>query len=129
MRIYLDTAPVIYSVEHIAPYHITVDSRLQAAGAQLFASELTRLECRVKPVKDANVELLAEYDAFLREAVDEIVGLSTAVMERATHIRASYGFRTPDSIHLAAALEAACEVFFTNDHHLNRFTEVVVETV
>jgi hypothetical protein len=32
MRIYLDAAPVIYTVEQVAPYAAAVDSRLSSSG-------------------------------------------------------------------------------------------------
>jgi predicted nucleic acid-binding protein len=46
-----------------------------------------------------------------------------------TYIRAHYGFKTPDAIHLAAAVVAGCEVFLTNDHRLDRFSDLTVEIV
>jgi len=54
MRIYLDTAPVIYTVERVPPYAAAVDARLSVPGIVLVASDLTRMECRVKPLRDGN---------------------------------------------------------------------------
>lgn len=58
MRIYLDTAPVVYAVEQSPVYAALVDERLSAAGAALVASDLTRMECRVKPLRDNAADLL-----------------------------------------------------------------------
>ena len=44
-------------------------------------------------------------------------------------IRAQYNFKTPDSLHLAAAVISNCDVFLTNDHRLNRFTGISIETI
>jgi predicted nucleic acid-binding protein len=129
MRLYLDAAPVIYAVEQVAPFFPTVDARLSAAGVVRVASDLTRLECRVKPVREGNADLLKDYDDFFAYAVAEIVALSREVMDRATEIRARYGFKTPDAVHLAAAVATRCEVFLTNDHRLDRFLDIAIEVV
>jgi uncharacterized protein len=51
------------------------------------------------------------------------------VIDRATDIRARYGFRTPDAIHLAAAVVSGCDVFLTNDYRLNRFPDVAMDVI
>lgn len=129
MRLYLDAAPVIYVVEQVTPFFPVVDARLSATGIVRVASDLTRLECRVKPVREENADLLKDYDDFFAYAVAEIVALSREVMDRATEIRARYGFKTPDAVHLAAAIVTHCDVFLTNDHRLDRFSDLVIEVV
>jgi predicted nucleic acid-binding protein len=119
MRVYLDAAPVIYAVEQVAPYAAAVDARLSAAGVVPVASDLTRLECRVNPLKLGNKALLQDFDDYFAGAVGEIVPLSRLVIDRAAVIRAQHGFKTPDAIHLAAALESGCDVFLTNDQRLS----------
>ncbi len=128
-RVYLDATPVIYAVEHVAPFAVAVDARLSAPGVVCVASDLTRMECRVKPLRSGDTPLLADFDDFFSHTVAEIVPLSRAVFDRATEIRAGYNFKTPDSIHLAAAVESGCNVFLTNDHRLTRFTGIVIEVV
>ena len=59
----------------------------------------------------------------------EVVSLSRAVLDRAADIRARHGFKTPDAIHLAAAIESACDVFYTHDLRLAGFTAIAVEVV
>ena len=127
MRIYLDAAPVIYTVEQVLPYATDVDARLSVAGAVLVASDLTRLECRVKPLRDEDTDILQDYDDFFVGTVAELVFLSPEVLDRATEIRAQYGFRTPDAIHLAAAVESGCDIFLTNDHRLDSFPNIVID--
>jgi uncharacterized protein len=129
VRVYLDTAPVIYTVEQVPLYAPAVDARLSGPGVMLVASDLTRMECRVKPLREGNTNLLKDYDDYFDEAIAEIVPLSREVMDRAAEIRAKYGFKTPDAIHLAAAVASSCEVFLTNDHRLDRFLEVTIEVV
>lgn len=129
MRLYLDAAPVIYAVEQVAPFFPVVDARLSTSGTVRVASDLTRMECRVKPVREGNADLLKDYDDFFAYAVVEIVALSREVMDQATEIRARYGFKTPDAVHLAAAVVTSCDVFLTNDHRLDRFPDISIEVV
>jgi predicted nucleic acid-binding protein len=129
VRIYLDATPVIYSVEEMAPFAAIVDARITAAGVIRVASDLTRLECRVKPIRDGNVALLADFDEYFAHNVSEFVPLTRDVIDRATEIRAQFGFKTPDAIHLAAAAIAACDVLVTNDHRLDAFTGIAIEIV
>ena len=127
MRAYLDSAPIIYLVEAVAPYAAHLEARLSAPDTLQVCSDLTRLECRVKPLQTRNNVLLTAFDRYLNEIIAEIVPLSRLVVDRATELRAQYGFRTPDALHLAAAIVSGCDVFLTNDRQLCRCTEITVE--
>jgi predicted nucleic acid-binding protein len=129
MRLYLDTAPVIYTVENVPIYAQAVDNRLAIPGIVRVASDLTRMECRLKPLRDGNMDLLKDFDDYFMEIVSEISSLSREIMDRATEIRARHEFKTPDAIHLAAACVSKCDVFFTNDHRLDRFEGISVEVI
>jgi predicted nucleic acid-binding protein len=87
------------------------------------------MECRVKPLREGNTALLQDYDDYFAEVVEETVVLSRAVIDRATDIRARYGFRTPDALHLAAAVVSGCDVFLTNDYRLNRFPDIAMDVI
>jgi predicted nucleic acid-binding protein len=65
----------------------------------------------------------------LREDHSEILTLTTPVLDRATEIRARFNFKTPDAIHLAAAVENGCDAFLTNDQRLSRFPGIAIEVV
>jgi len=128
-RIYLDSSPVIYLVEQVAPFWTAVRTRLSASGVGCVSSELTRLECLVLPLRNADARLVADFDAFFTAEVSQMVPFTSAVFRRAAEIRARFNFRTPDALHLAAAVEAACDIFLTNDAQLTRFTGLTVEVV
>ena len=98
MRLYLDTAPVIYTVEDVPIYAQAVDNYLAVPEIVNVASDLTRLECRIKPLRDGNMDLLKDFDDYFKEIVSEIISLSREVIDRATEIRAQYEFKTPDAI-------------------------------
>ena len=57
-----------------------------------------------------------------------VVGeIAIAVIDEATKIRARYGFKSPDAIHLATAIAAGASTFLTADAQLTRCREVPVE--
>ena len=99
---------------------------LQAQNAVLVTSDLSRTECRTGPLKVSNPRVLAKFDTFFTANV-QMLALSVAVCERASELRANYGFKTPDALHLAAAIVHGCDVFLTNDTRLNRCTEIQIE--
>lgn len=129
MRYYLDSAPIIYLIEQRQPFAIAVRGKLAGAGLVHITSELARLECRVKPIHDGNQILLKDFDDYFTNTIAEIIPLTRDIVDKATEIRAQFNFKTPDSLHLAAAVVSKCDVFLTNDHRLNRFTEITIETV
>jgi len=129
VRVYLDSAPIIYLVEAVVPYAALLETRLSEPGTLQVCSDLTRLECRVKPLQEGQPALLAAFDRYLAEIIAETVPLSRIVIDRATELRARYGFRTPDALHLAAAIVGDCDLFLTNDRRLRRCTEILVESI
>jgi predicted nucleic acid-binding protein len=129
MRVYLDSAPIIYLVEDVAPYTSHLEARLASPDTMQVCSELSRMECRVKPIRDGEDALLAAFDSYFADVIAEVFPLSRQVIDQATELRARYGFRTPDAIHLAAAIVANCDLFLTNDQGLDRCAEIAVETI
>ena len=129
MRIYLDSAPIIYLVEGVEPFATAVRKHLSSADIEQICSDLSRLECRVKPLHVGDTNLLADYDDYFALNVSEVVPLSRAVVDHATDLRARYGFKTPDALQLAAAIVSQCAVFLTNDHRLDRCVEIRIEVV
>jgi predicted nucleic acid-binding protein len=99
-----------------------------AAGDVAAFSDLTRLECRVKPLKLGS-PTLADFDAFFIRPDVRFVSITTGVFDRATIIRATHNFRLGDSLHLAAAVEAGCDRFLTNDTRLSAFRGIPVEVL
>ena len=132
MIVYLDSMIVIDLVEGPDPFRTQARDRLDqlvAAGDQAAISDLTRLECRVKPIRLGDAALLADYDAFFASPDLLRFGLPAPVFDRATEIRAQHGFRLADSLNLAAAVEHACGRFLTNDAQLRRFPDITVEVL
>ena len=129
MRIYLDASPPIFVVEQVPIRAAIVEARILAPSAEPIVSTLTRLECLVKPMRDANSSLIQDFEDFFDQIVVETISLSDEILERATQIRVDYPFKTPDAIHLAVAVQASCDLFLTNDQQLTQFDEIPVEIV
>jgi predicted nucleic acid-binding protein len=95
----------------------------------LTTSRLSRLECRVGPLKNNVASVLSTYEAFFSAAGLTIVELIADVIERATELRAVYGFKTPDALHLASAIVGKADIFITGDGKLAQCTEISVDVV
>jgi predicted nucleic acid-binding protein len=132
MLIYFDSVIVIYLFDHTGAFHVRALARLkalEASGDQIAVSDLTRLECRVMPVRLGDAAKLAVFDGFFARPDVRLVPLPTAVYDRATLIRATYHYRLADSLHLAAAVASGCDRFLTNDTRLGGFPDITVEVL
>lgn len=92
----------------------------------LCTSRLSRLECRVKPLRAGDNTLLARYDAFFSAVEVAVLDVTAAVLDTATDLRAALNLKTPDAIHLATANIAGVTAFLTGDKDLARCTAVPV---
>ncbi len=98
-----------------------------ASGERLAVSDLVRMECQVGPLKANDQVLLAQYVMFFQSPDVSVLAVSPAVCDRAARIRAQYGFKPLDSLHLAAAVERRCSHFLTGDAQLKRFPDISVD--
>jgi len=132
MRLYLDANPIIYSIEGVPAFRqAALDwiERAETDGGVVVTSRLSRLECRVKPLRDDNAELLELFEGFFAREGVELVEVTAEVIETATQLRATHNFRAPDAIHLASALVAKADVFLTADRNLARCPGLNVEVL
>jgi predicted nucleic acid-binding protein len=132
MLIYLDSVICIYAVEGAPLFQARARMRLttmQAAGDKPAISDLTWLECRVKPIRLRDAVAQADMEAFLTGSDVVRVPMPTAVYERACRIRAVHNYRLGDVLHLAAAIEGGCGSFLTNDHRLSGFPDIPMDVL
>ena len=132
MTVYLDTNCVIYFVENYRLWWPKVVARIAAfrlASDELAVGDLTRAECLVAPFKNGDVGLESRYRAFFNDPDLHVFEMTAAVCERAARLRATYPFKLPDCLHLAAAIEHGCGLFLTNDVQLARCTAIPVEVL
>jgi predicted nucleic acid-binding protein len=132
MLVYLDSVICIYAVEGSPSFQARARARLLAlrtAKDQPAISDLTWLECRVKPMRLGDTTGLTDMESFLTASDVARVSLPTAVYERACRIRAVLNYKLADAIHLASAVESGCGLFLTNDHRLSSFPDITVEVL
>jgi len=132
MMVYCDSVILMYVFDHTGPLNVRAMNRLaahSAASDAIAISELVRLEYRVLPLKKNDTIKLAFFDAFCGQPDVHVVSIGKPVFERATEIRASHGYKLADSLHLAAAVEAGCDRFLTNDIRLAGFAGISVEVL
>ncbi len=118
----VDTAPLIYYIEQHPRYARVVSpafdliSRGRLAGV---TTVVTLVEVLTLPLQKGNQRLAESYKAVL-ESGDNLTMMSIdqPLAERAAELRAQYGVRTPDALQIAAAMQAGCEAFLTNDKRL-----------
>lgn len=119
--IYLDSCIVIYLTEgpnHFREICYRALANRKAGGAQLCFTSLTRLECRVLPMRNGQQRVLEEYDNFFSLPEARQLSISDHVFEIAMELRAFQNLKTADALHLAAALHHGCTEFWTNDLRL-----------
>jgi len=129
----LDACSVIYLVEGGTPLGESTRKRVRELLAERTAlalcSRLAWLECLVVPIRTKDEALVQRYQAFFRRRRVRVAGISTAVVERATALRAHHGFKTPDAVHLATAIDRGADLFLTGDQRLAGCPGLRVEVV
>lgn len=130
MTAYLDAVVVIYLVEQPTGFGPRASAALTKLGPQdIVATDLLRMERLILPRRTGNSTLEADFIRFLTTGTTW-AALDTAVFDRALELRAKYPFlKTPDSLHLAVAINQRCDVFVTNEPKLARVTELRVELI
>jgi predicted nucleic acid-binding protein len=125
-RVYLDACIAIYYVERNPALFPAIEASLLPAdgpGPRIAYSDLVRLECRVSPLRRGDQALLARFDAFFNVPGRLAIALDAPVFDSATQLRATHRLKTPDALHLAAAIRGGCDAFWTNDDRLRRAAE------
>lgn len=117
--IYLDSCLLIYAVENHPVFGRKVVKALGREDPERFAvSPLTALECLVKPMRTADLVLQKRYEGALAELLE--LPLPTPVFLQAAQLRARFGLKTPDALHLACAQHHGCDSLWTNDDRLSK---------
>jgi predicted nucleic acid-binding protein len=113
-RIFLDACIIIDLVEAKPEQQDRLKTLM--AGKHVVSSELVRMESRLQALRDHRDDLLRTYDGYFKRC--EMVPFDRVLFDRASRLRIDHRIKTPDALHLAAALIGECEQFWTNDDHL-----------
>ena len=114
--IYLDSCILIYAIEDDGPRGDAVRNALREVDVAVASSPLALQECLVGPLRGRNPELRDRYLAMFEHL--EKVTLDATVFISCAELRAAFGLKTPDAVHLAAAQIAGCTELWTNDRRL-----------
>lgn len=130
-KIYWDSCVLIYRIQQISPWAEIIARKFAPLMNEslLYSTHLARLECRVLPLREGNLELLALFDKFFVQPAVVTVPLDARVFNLATELRALDNLKTPDALHLAAAISSGCDEFWSNDDRLVKIAGRRIEVV
>ena len=126
--IYLDACLVIYLTERHPRWGKPVADALAKARDKHFGiSPLVKCECLVGPIKRGDPVLQRAYMQIF-ELCDSLE-MPEPVYLQAAQLRARFGLKTPDALHLACAQHHRCDALWTNDDRLTRASHGLAQRV
>ena len=130
--VFLDACTIIYWVEANDPWYKSLQQTLhdiqqEHRQIRLAISDLSRLECLVKPLREQQVETVALYEKFFTHPQLHIQTLTSSVIQEALKLRVSHPLKTPDTLQAASALvlDPLC-TFLTADSDFERISQLNV---
>lgn len=79
------------------------------------------------PIRVGNAPLADRYDAVLTQARGvHLIDITRDQLRAAARLRAATRIKTPDALHLIAAMSAGCRCFVTNDRRLPEMSGLTV---
>ena len=129
-HIFLDTMFFIYHFENNERFlGLTTDvlNMVEKGQVRCSTSYLTLMELLVKPLKENRKDLVEEYRMVFETFPNmSMIALDKSVVHLAAYFRAMYNLRSADSIQLASAASAKCDLFLTNDRDLVQIKELKI---
>ena len=125
----VDTAPWIYLLEdhtEFAPRFVGLFEAAQRGHLQLAITPITVAEVLTGPFKAGQTALAKRYETAMGQC--RLVSLSLAVASLAAQLRVHYGWKLPDALQLAAALDMGAAALVTHDRDFSRVQGVPVLT-
>ena len=115
--IYFDTCLLIYLLESHAVFSASVRQAMMQAPTSRFAIlPLVKFECLVAPLRHVDLVLQRSYEALFDRF--EMLSLPEPMFLQGARLRARFGLKTPDALHLACAQHHRCEALWTHDERL-----------
>jgi predicted nucleic acid-binding protein len=118
--VYVDAQVFIYSVEK-RPEYVDLCEELWLSVARgdtpgAVTSELTLLECLVRPLRAKDPALVERFEKFLSLPAIALIPIGLETLRRAAALWAeTTRIKTADAIHLATASATQCAAIVTND--------------
>jgi predicted nucleic acid-binding protein len=119
----LDTAIMIYHFEGHTRYAplTSLIFKAVADGLEAVLSSLAVMEILVKPFQSAPPKTLDGLIGQLQNMPNfSFVAAEFTIAVEAARLRAKYGLRTVDALHLATSIQGGADTFITNDKDFGR---------
>lgn len=130
MKVFVDTAPLICLCEGTADFKANTTNQFTLwfnQGAEIASSVLSLMELCIHPLQAGDTKRFHLYEQNMQQLCTEpLLSIYASTAISAVQIRAQYGIGAVDSLQLAAALEADCDLFYTNDKALMKFKQLNV---
>ena len=115
-KVYLDSCIAIYLVEEHSVYYAVIEEALAKLDGIVCFSPLAELECLILPLRLKRDDLVERFRRFF--AINVQLDMPDTVYREAARLRAEFGLKTPDALHLATARFHNCTELWTNDDRL-----------
>jgi len=126
--IYLDSCIVIYLVEKHPVFYPLLEQKFRQNVQTGFAiSPLVILECLVGPLKQGDAVLQARFERFFTTVTH--LPADKTIFREAAQLRARFGVKTPDALHLSVTNRYGCIQFWTNDDRLIKVSPLAVNVL
>ena len=128
-RVYVDTNILIYLFEGFPEYRHLIQEIadcIDNGEITLLTGEITIAEIMVMPFKKNDKNLIRLYtEALKNKDFISLIPTTQAVYLKTALLRATFPqMKTPDSIHIASAIEGNAEIFVTNDSGIKTPNEI-----
>ena len=117
-RLLLDTNAIIYFLAGVEPYLSFLTPlfrRVLHTEAEMIVSVVTESELLVRPEREGNEAAIERIEDLLSEDGFVVVEVDRRIGRRAAKLRAVHGFKLPDAIIIATALETHCDMVVGNE--------------
>jgi predicted nucleic acid-binding protein len=115
----LDTAPMFYFIEDVAPYVDPLEPVFELVGNNCLhavTSTITLAEVLAKPLAEKKHGLVDEIKFTLKSfSTLTMLAIDEKLAEAAALVRARHGIRLPDALQIAVAIQGEATLFITND--------------
>lgn len=126
-RCAFDSMLFIYLFEENPVYFPLVQNAfalLERRKIEVITSIITPIEILSNPALERFPEKIKLYGNFFRVMKNlQVQELTWDLVEQTTHVRRTYGLRTPDAIQLATAIIFKAKIFVTNDDSFRKIKD------
>ena len=110
-----DASGLICLIERREPARAMIGQLVRTGDPRAVVATAIIIECIAKPIEVRDVDLVARYGAFLALKTTLVSPLDRPIAFAAAQLRARFGLKTVDALHLATAIAAGASDFVTTD--------------